>query len=261
MEVPVFTRVFDIFHSFTHMSNQYSCFDLTYPLSNYSLSYNLIKSIGFWDTCPDAIGEDLHTTLKALWKTKMQVKGRPIYIPFNQVNVCTGKGYWEDCKARFWQAERHAKGVADVAYSFKMMFNQEFQPKNFLVFWFVIETFMIVTVVPCLIISINYQTFALYWFGGDDANLESMKTIGYFLTLISLIGTVSYLLYEWVKRKANTIIYKQKNESIFRMLEYMILFIVVLFFVLVPTFTIAAFSSLCGKQEYVVADKKRIMNE
>ena len=30
-------------------------------------------------------------------------------------------------KARFWQAERHAKGVADVAYNMKMLFNQPFR--------------------------------------------------------------------------------------------------------------------------------------
>jgi hypothetical protein len=61
----------DIFHSYASMSSLWSYYDLTYPLSNYSLSYNLVKRIGFWDTCADAIGEDLHTTLKALWKTKM----------------------------------------------------------------------------------------------------------------------------------------------------------------------------------------------
>jgi len=54
----------------------------------------------------------------------MEIKCKPIYVPFNQLNICTGNGYWEDCKARFWQAERHAKGVADVAYSFKMFLTQ-----------------------------------------------------------------------------------------------------------------------------------------
>lgn len=146
------------------MSNLYSCFELTYPLSNYTISYNLIKRIGFWDTCPDAIGEDFHTTIKALWKTKMQIKARPIYAPFNQVNICTGNGYWEDCKARFWQAERHAKGVADVAYCFKMILTQPFHPRNFLVFWFVIETFAVAAIFPWILISMNYQNNILFRF-------------------------------------------------------------------------------------------------
>ena len=69
-DVPIFTRVYDMMHSFAHCSNLYSLFDVTFPLSNYTLSYNLVKRIGFWDTCPDAIGEDFHTTQKAYWKTQ-----------------------------------------------------------------------------------------------------------------------------------------------------------------------------------------------
>ena len=40
-------------------------------------------------------------------------------------------------KARFWQAERHAKGVADVAYNMKMLFNQPFRLKNIVVMIFI----------------------------------------------------------------------------------------------------------------------------
>ncbi len=69
LEVPVFTRVQDMMHSGMHFSNLYSSFDITFPLSNYTLSYKLAKKIGFWDTCAEAIGEDFHTTLKAIYKT------------------------------------------------------------------------------------------------------------------------------------------------------------------------------------------------
>lgn len=40
------------------------------------------------------------------------------------------------------------------------------------------------------------------------------------------------------------------------MLEYAIFFTVNLFGISVPTFTIAAFSTLFGKREYIVAEKK-----
>ena len=96
--------MYDILHSFAHASNSYSCFDLTYPLSNYSVSYNLMKRIGYWDTCPDAIGEDFHTAQKVYWKTQGKAQMRPIYVCFNQVNISTGNGYCADVKARFWQA-------------------------------------------------------------------------------------------------------------------------------------------------------------
>ena len=90
-------------HSAAHLGYLFSIFDFHFPLSNYSISYNLIKKIGFWDTCSDAIGEDMHTTLKAYWKTSGNIKTIPIYVPFNQVNILTGNGYWEDVKAKFWQ--------------------------------------------------------------------------------------------------------------------------------------------------------------
>ena len=76
--------------------------------------------------------------MKALWKTQMTVKGRPIYVPFNQVNISTGNGYCADVKARFWQAQRHAKGVADVAYCMKMFLTQRFKWKNVLLMWFIL---------------------------------------------------------------------------------------------------------------------------
>lgn len=52
-----------------HMGQLYNIFGIQMPLSNYTLSYNLVKRMGYWDTCADAIGEDYHTTQKAFWKT------------------------------------------------------------------------------------------------------------------------------------------------------------------------------------------------
>lgn len=78
---------------------------------------------------------------------------------------------------------------------------------------------------------------------------------------MSFFGTTAYFIYEIIKRRANRIIYKQENESIFRMLEYPILFMFIFFTMSVPTFVIAAFSSLFGNQEYIVADKKSTKKE
>ena len=138
MDVPVFTRVYDHTHSLAQLSNMRSCFNLIFPISNYSVSYNLMKRIGFWDTCQDAIGEDFHTTQKAFWKTRGEMMNVPIYVPFNQVNVQTGKGYLADVEARFWQAERHAQGCADVAYNINMLLRTKFcSLKSFLMVYYI----------------------------------------------------------------------------------------------------------------------------
>ena len=61
-EVPIVTRVYDQVHGGMHSNNHFSLFDVTFPLSNYSLHFSLAKKIGWWDTCSDAIGEDFHMT-------------------------------------------------------------------------------------------------------------------------------------------------------------------------------------------------------
>lgn len=56
-------------YSSMHASNLISCTGVSFSLSNYSLSYNLVKKVGFWDTCEEAIAEDIHMFLKSVWKT------------------------------------------------------------------------------------------------------------------------------------------------------------------------------------------------
>ena len=72
LDVPIANRVYDIMHSFVHLSNLQAVW-FSFPLSNYSLSYSLVKRIDFWDTNSDAIGEDFHTCQKSFWKTSGRI--------------------------------------------------------------------------------------------------------------------------------------------------------------------------------------------
>ena len=164
LDVPVFTRVYDMMHSYAHATQLFSFVDITFPLSNYSISYQFVKSIGFWDTVPDAIGEDFHITQKAYWKSGGYMYTKPIYIPFNQVNISTGNGYWEDWKARFWQGERHAQGVADVGYNFKMFFNHTFHWRNVMMVLLVFDTCAMPAVIPWVFLSLTVQDHIVYEF-------------------------------------------------------------------------------------------------
>ena len=89
LDVPVFNRVYDIMHSFVHLSNLQAIW-FSFPLSNYSVSYSLMKKVGFWDTNHDAIGEDFHTCQKVFWKTEGNALTVPICTPFNQLSLTTG---------------------------------------------------------------------------------------------------------------------------------------------------------------------------
>jgi hypothetical protein len=254
--VPIVTRCCDLAHCFAHCGNLYSIFNFSFALSNYTLSYSLVKRIGFWDTCADAIGEDLHTTLKAYWKTRGKITCVPIPAPFNQANLETGKGYWENCKAKFWQVERHMRGVIDVAYNFKMLFNQPFKLKNLVVWFFHLDTFLVFATVPWMLIGMNYQQYIVFQYERPSPELLNQSSLNYLLFIISFAGTLSYLLFELFKRRANKAIYKKENESIFRVLEYMILFPIFFLLMTIPGLILASFGSLHGDQGYVVADKR-----
>jgi hypothetical protein len=55
-EVPVLNKLYCQNTSMSQVSLLSSPIDATFPLSNYTLPYRLIKNVGFWDTCADAIG-------------------------------------------------------------------------------------------------------------------------------------------------------------------------------------------------------------
>jgi hypothetical protein len=56
LDVPIITRAYDQLHGSMHSNNLMSFFNISFPLSNYSLQFTLAKKIGWWDTCADAIG-------------------------------------------------------------------------------------------------------------------------------------------------------------------------------------------------------------
>jgi hypothetical protein len=89
-----------------------------FPMSAYSLSVCLAKKVGFWDTHPDAIGEDMHMFLKSFVKTKGECRMQFVPAPIIMGHV-EGEGYLGTIWARVLQAERHMRGCADSAYALK----------------------------------------------------------------------------------------------------------------------------------------------
>ncbi len=87
LEVCTLVRTYDDMYSSMHASSLVSVSGISFSLSNYTLSYTLVKRVGFWDTVEEAIGEDMHMCLKAMFKTNGEVKTVPIYTPFNHLNI------------------------------------------------------------------------------------------------------------------------------------------------------------------------------
>jgi hypothetical protein len=89
-KVTIANKTIDMIHAQNHFTVLYSIFDTSVSFSNFSLSYKLAKDVGFWDTCQDAISDDMHTDLKVSWKTQGEVRFISIFTPFNQASLSTG---------------------------------------------------------------------------------------------------------------------------------------------------------------------------
>lgn len=249
------TRVYDLAHGALHFSNLIGSFEDSFPLSNYTLSFNLIKRIGFWDTCPDAIGEDFHTTLKAFWKTNGDVRTVEIHAPFNQVNVQTGNGYWADVSARFWQAERHARGCADAAYVLKMLFSKPFHWRTWLISYNCLECFVLPTLVPWVCVGNFLSQVAGMFMTRPEASVSD-EWLSYLLNFSTLSMYFILLNYEFSIRRSMKILFKMEPTPYWRIIEFIILFLPGLFTCTVPSFVIAAFKVMLNRNEYNTAEKK-----
>lgn len=192
------------------------------------------------------------------------MKTIPIYAPFNQVSISTGNGYFKDVAARFWQAERHHQGVADVAWEFKMLLTHKLTPMNFTVFFQIFQIFALPGILPwiCVTMIIQTNSYLKNFFGihRDESQLITTLAFPFMFNVIQIVNNAYYILFEIFRRRANRIIYKRENESILRILEYPLIFPINLFGMSIPTFVMAAFSTL-GKRQYKVAIKKMNSNK
>lgn len=115
---PMVVAVTDFMWAAMSMQSASAWTGIGFPISTYSLSLALARRVGFWDTNPDAIGEDMHMAIKVFVKTGGASRIRPIYVPMNMAHV-EGNTLLATCWARVLQAERHMRGMADTAYILK----------------------------------------------------------------------------------------------------------------------------------------------
>lgn len=98
------------------------------PTSVYSITMMLARYVGFWDTGPDAIGEDLHMYLKCYFKTRGLIRSVSVFSPASHCNVVHENWTphmsvlerWRlSSAARFMQACRHMWGMVDSGYAIR----------------------------------------------------------------------------------------------------------------------------------------------
>jgi hypothetical protein len=75
-----------------------------------SVSLKLVYDIGYWDTFPDAIGEDMHMFIKAFMRTNGATHLYPIHAPINMLHV-QGPNWVMSLWARFLQVCLGTAGI------------------------------------------------------------------------------------------------------------------------------------------------------
>jgi cellulose synthase/poly-beta-1,6-N-acetylglucosamine synthase-like glycosyltransferase len=94
-------------------------------MSNYTVSYKILKEVNFFDTGKDYIAEDVHTALKIVNKTSGRVQVKPIYAFSNQTNLASSGSFVKDFLSKFWQSERHQRGMMEFAYTIQNLVENE----------------------------------------------------------------------------------------------------------------------------------------
>lgn len=116
--LPALSRVANTFGSIWNIASL-SRTDRLINQQNYSLSFNLLKKVGFWD--PSVIPEDWHIFFKAFFKTKGKAEVEPIYLPLS-ADAAESTSFIKTLKNQYEQFKRWAWGVSDDPYVIKNYF-------------------------------------------------------------------------------------------------------------------------------------------
>ncbi len=107
--VPAATRIFSFFSSLWRTGLLVQG-DRLVALSTYSLSFRLLKEIGFWDT--DVIPEDYRVFFKAFFMKKGQVSTNPIFLKTSMDSPLSST-YLGSLRNKYSQIRRWSYGASD----------------------------------------------------------------------------------------------------------------------------------------------------
>lgn len=117
-EVPAPTRIISFFGSLWRMA-VLTQRDRLMTNSTYSLSFKLLREIGFWDV--DVIPEDYRIFFKAFYKLKGRVWVEPIFLK-TSMDAPLSQGYLRSLKNKYEQERRWSWGVSDDPLFIKWWF-------------------------------------------------------------------------------------------------------------------------------------------
>eukprot|EP00183_Erythrolobus_madagascarensis_P003114 CAMPEP_0185851932 /NCGR_PEP_ID=MMETSP1354-20130828/12444_1 /TAXON_ID=708628 /ORGANISM="Erythrolobus madagascarensis, Strain CCMP3276" /LENGTH=510 /DNA_ID=CAMNT_0028553047 /DNA_START=143 /DNA_END=1675 /DNA_ORIENTATION=- len=227
LEVPFFTRVMDAVWSVLALQQMASAFNIAFPLSNYTLSLELLQETNFLDAHPDAIADDSHVVLKAYFKTRGNIRFHAVWAPINMLNLNEGawfKTLWE----RFIQAKRHFRGQHDFSYALRQTFVLCAAPRPLtaLVLIKCVETHLFPVLGPLFMMGALPFIQLLDWIKPNSSELwgnhDWMRPWFVILFGLSLLGAYVAMIsgFEYVRRLVNRRLYNKPSPPLWHLIEY-----------------------------------------
>lgn len=117
-EIPAITRVPNTLMTIWNLS-QLPRKDKLINAQNYSLSFTLLKRVGYWDA--DKIPEDWGIFFKAFYKVGGGIEVEPIYLPL-LADAAQSTSFWKTLQNQYQQIQRWAWGASDDPWIIKSYF-------------------------------------------------------------------------------------------------------------------------------------------
>ncbi|MCK9519918.1 MAG: hypothetical protein M0R74_12975 [Dehalococcoidia bacterium] len=119
-DIPAPLRLPDGLSGINRLSNLCLPGSVRFPTSCYSLSWEMLHRVDYWDE--EVIPEDWHLYLKCSFMLGDSVHVNPIFLPLGNDCVLTD-GYWKTIRAHYAQSVRHAWGASDIPYAWRATLN------------------------------------------------------------------------------------------------------------------------------------------
>ena len=115
-DIPAPLRIPDGLSGINRLSNLLLPGSVRFPTSCYSLSWQMLNEVDYWDE--EVIPEDWHLYLKCSYSLGDRVNVQPIFVPLGNDCVLTDS-YWKTLRAHYAQSVRHAWGASDIPYAWR----------------------------------------------------------------------------------------------------------------------------------------------
>ncbi|MBI2621123.1 MAG: glycosyltransferase family 2 protein [Candidatus Levybacteria bacterium] len=249
--VPAATRIFSFFSSLWRIGLLVQG-DRLIPNSTYSLSFLLLKRIGYWDT--DVIPEDYRVFFKAFFAMKGNISASPIFLKTSMDSPLSST-YIKSLKNKYSQIRRWSYGASDDSLFIKWWLTipgVPFVRKTKILFHVLLDHFL--WPVNWFILTIAANTITLI------NPVFARTTIGYNLPVLArlilastLIALIIMVIIDYRNRPKH--LSKSRLREVLFPLEFILMPIAGFFFNSLPAIISHTQIMLGRKMEYKVTEK------